>query len=132
MAVEAHADQLDRDGRPHIEHIARVAAAVPATEPMQRVAWLHDILEDTDYEAALLEHAMPPLEWTAIRLLTRQPHMSYRQYVRQIIDYYGEAGHIARTVKEADLRDNLARCVATADPAIERYASALAELWSRG
>ena len=46
LAVGAHGDQRDRDGSLHIDHVARVAGAVGAKAALQRVAWLHDVLED--------------------------------------------------------------------------------------
>jgi hypothetical protein len=48
IAVRAHGDQKDRDGSPHIAHVARVAEGVPEAGEYQRVAWLHDVLEDSD------------------------------------------------------------------------------------
>ena len=52
-ARRAHGDQTRKyNGRPYVEHPARVAARVSlhprATESMVVAAWLHDIAEDTD------------------------------------------------------------------------------------
>ncbi|EED39536.1 metal dependent phosphohydrolase [Stenotrophomonas sp. SKA14] len=46
LAEEAHATQTDKAGRPYIEHVARVAAAVAGDDAAEMVAWLHDVLED--------------------------------------------------------------------------------------
>ncbi|HHA2690822.1 TPA: HD domain-containing protein [Stenotrophomonas maltophilia] len=46
LAEEAHASQTDKAGRPYIEHVARVAAAVAGDDAAEMVAWLHDVLED--------------------------------------------------------------------------------------
>lgn len=46
LAHRAHAGQVDKAGRPYIEHVARVAAAVSDDPEAEAVAWLHDVLED--------------------------------------------------------------------------------------
>ncbi len=46
LAYRAHAGQMDKAGRPYIEHVARVAAAVADDPEAEAVAWLHDVLED--------------------------------------------------------------------------------------
>lgn len=46
LAHCAHAGQADKAGRPYIEHVARVAAAVADDPEAEAVAWLHDVLED--------------------------------------------------------------------------------------
>ncbi len=46
LAEEAHASKTDKAGRPYIEHVARVAAAVAGDDAAEMVAWLHDVLED--------------------------------------------------------------------------------------
>lgn len=48
LAIRAHADQVDKAGRPYIEHVARVAAAVSDDPVAEAVAWLHDVLEDCE------------------------------------------------------------------------------------
>ncbi|TCU04842.1 HD domain-containing protein [Rhizobium sullae] len=44
IAVEAHAGQTDKTGRPYIDHCRRVAAAVTGDEE-KIVAYLHDVAE---------------------------------------------------------------------------------------
>src|SRR5437763_6059929 len=46
LACRIHAGQVDRSGRPLLEHVGRVAAAVPAEAAT--VAWLHEVLERSD------------------------------------------------------------------------------------
>lgn len=41
LAHRAHAGQVDKAGRPYIEHVARVAAAVADDPEAEAVAWLH-------------------------------------------------------------------------------------------
>ena len=108
IAQERHAGQRDRAGEPLIEHITRVAAAVPPEA--QTVAWLHDLLErtvvDPDEIAAL---GLRPVERAALELLTRGTGESYELHVLRIAHAPGPAGDLARTVKVADLRDHIRR-----------------------
>ena len=41
LAHRAHVWQVDKAGRPYIEHVARVAAAVADDPEGEAVAWLH-------------------------------------------------------------------------------------------
>ena len=130
LAVRAHGDQADRDGTAHIAHVARVADRHHESAPFQRVAWLHDVLEDTAADRAQLQARLPAPEWQALLLLTHDDDRSYEDYIAAIAGAAGEAGALARAVKEADALDNLRRCRDARDPAIERYAAALARLWA--
>lgn len=130
IAVREHADQKDRDGSRHIDHVARVAAGVPDADEYQRVAWLHDVVEDSDVALEDLRDKLSPAEGEALRLLTRDETESYMRYVGRIIEAEGEAGVLARTVKQADMLDNLRRCVAGQDPAVAQYGEALGALWA--
>jgi hypothetical protein len=130
LAVQAHADQRDRDGTFHIQHIARVAEAVPCSDGHQRVAWLHDVLEDTDVASDALGKRLPDAELKALLLLTHDGAEEYEDYVGRIAAALGEAGSLARTVKQADLLDNLRRCSLARDPAVAKYARGLATLWA--
>jgi (p)ppGpp synthase/HD superfamily hydrolase len=131
LAIRAHADQLDRDGSFHIAHVARVAANVAGDEPTQRVAWLHDVIEDSDLAAEDLEERLSLDEIQALKLLTHDTTAeSYERYVARIIDATGAVGELARAVKEADMLDNLHRCARDHDPAVVQYGHALAALWT--
>ena len=129
LAVEAHGDQRDRDGSFHIQHVARVAEAVPRSDPHQRVAWLHDVLEDTQVEIDVLKQRLPAAEFAALTLLTHNSDETYDDYVARIASAEGESGGLARAVKEADMLDNLRRSALARDPAVGRYGRALATLW---
>lgn len=133
VAVRAHADQRDRDGSFHIGHIARVAEAVSDDDAYQRVAWLHDVIEDSGVTAKDLKDRVDPDELQALALLSHQNASEpYDEYVRRIIGAPGRAGEIARAVKQADMLDNLRRCARDHDPAVAQYGRALAALWSAG
>ena len=131
LAVRAHQDQRDRDGGFHINHVARVADGAPQQDAYQRVAWLHDVIEDSDVDTEQLRSRLPEAEVQAIRLLTHDQSTPYQDYIDLIASADGEAGAIARAIKEADMLDNLRRCALARDEAIEQYGRALAALWRR-
>lgn len=106
LAESAHAEQVDKAGNPYVEHLARVAAAV-ADQPvhsglLQAVAWLHDVVEDTDVdELGLIAAGMPREVIEAVEAITHRPH-------EPRVDYYARvrANPFALTVKLADVADN--------------------------
>jgi hypothetical protein len=135
LAERAHGDGVEPSGRPAIEHVRRVAEAVPAFA--RAAAWLHDALEwtglgDEDLRSAGLDAE----EIAAVRLLTREDggadDRSFLAHVRAIADAPGRAGRIARAVKQADMTD---RSRHPRDPGgawIPPYAQGLALLGVRG
>jgi hypothetical protein len=108
IAQDSHAGQRDRIGEPLIDHVSRVAAAVPPTA--QTTAWLHDLLERTGVDVEVLAaRGLTTLERTALDLLTRGADESFEAYVLRIAHAGGAAGDLARTVKVADLLDHISR-----------------------
>jgi (p)ppGpp synthase/HD superfamily hydrolase len=101
LAHRAHAGQVDKAGRPYIEHVARVAAAVADDPEAEAVAWLHDVLEDGDTDHGNAAMQFPDRIKYAVTLLTR-----CTDYDMAI--YYGEIrqNHLALRVKLADIADN--------------------------
>jgi hypothetical protein len=107
IAHNVHVDQRTRSGDLMVDHLDRVAAAVP--EDAQAVALLHDVLEWTDVPASdLKERGLTPLELRALRLLTRSPEESFELHALQIAYARGPEGRLARVVKLADIEDHLA------------------------
>ena len=107
IAFAGHAGEHDSAGRPLLEHLARVAAAVPPDA--RAVAWLHHLAHDGPPPAEELRaRGLAASELEAIELLTRGAGESYELYVLRIAYAWGEAGALARTVKLADLDDRLA------------------------
>jgi (p)ppGpp synthase/HD superfamily hydrolase len=131
FAVQVHGHQRDRDGSLHIEHVARVAEAVPAGDSHQRVAWLHDVIEDSDITLHDLEERLSREELQALALLTHDETEAYQTYIERIVNASGDAGELARATKQADMLDNLRRCARDHDPAVGQYGRALAALWAK-
>lgn len=103
IALDAHAGQLDKAGRPYIDHLARVAAAVAHLGwEAEAVGWLHDVVEDSHFLLADLTAATIPASVVeSVRLLTRCRDLS-------IDDYYAaiRCDRVALAVKLADVADN--------------------------
>ena len=129
LAHRAHAGQFDKAGRPYIEHVARVAAAVAGDPEAEAVAWLHDVLEDGDAEHGKAAMQFPDRIKYAVTLLTR-----CTDYDMSI--YYGEIRQnpLALRVKLADVYDNADESrlamldEKTADRLRRKYARAMAAL----
>jgi hypothetical protein len=106
IAHARHVGRRTRTGRLVIDHVERVAAAVPPDA--RAVALLHDVLERTDARAVdLAADGLTAHELEALRLLTRAPGEDYDVHVTRIARAEGPAGRLARVVKLADLEDHL-------------------------
>lgn len=103
LAHRAHAGQVDKAGRPYIEHVARVAAAVSDDPVAEAVAWLHDVIEDCGYEkyGAEILFSFPCAVHIGCMTLSRNTFRSEE-------DYYGEIMKRPKElrVKLADIADN--------------------------
>jgi len=130
LAHRAHAGQVDKAGRPYIEHVARVAAAVSDDPEAEAVAWLHDVIEDCD-EHYIHEIFMefPDYIYSAVYTLTRDPIVADEDY------YYSIRWDLlTKRVKLADIADNAdEERLALLDPKTanrlrRKYAKALAAL----
>lgn len=101
LAIRAHAGQVDKAGRPYIEHVARVASAVSDDPVAEAVAWLHDVLEDCDecfHEAVFVigsDVALSVMRLTRCRTVTDD---RYYELIRH--------NKTALRVKLADIADN--------------------------
>lgn len=102
LAIRAHSGQVDKAGRPYIEHVARVAASVRGDDLAEAVAWLHDVLEDCDvaFRAELMA-SFPASIVHAVQALTRVRGISEHQYLGKI-----RQDATALRVKLADISDN--------------------------
>lgn len=106
LVREKFAGQEDRTGVPMADHMMRVAGFLyDEDEFTQHIAWLHDIVEDTDVTIDDLMLLGYPIAVTrAVDLLTHdKKQMDYQAYIDRIC----ESGDIrAIKVKLADQRDN--------------------------
>lgn len=101
LAYRAHEGQVDKAGRPYIEHVARVAAAVSDDPVCEAVAWLHDVVEDNPMAGSDVAK-FPLCVELAVLTLTRMP----RYYTERAYYHYILSNPIALRVKLADIADN--------------------------
>ena len=118
LAFKYHAGQTRRGGVPYINHLLQVAEQVePQDDDARAIAWLHDILEDTECSCGdLLDAGVTPGNVHAVEALTHAAHQSYMEYIQNIPVNL-------RDIKIADMVSNLAD-----DPSprqIEKYIKAL-------
>jgi hypothetical protein len=108
IAYARHGERRDATGELIVEHLERVAAAVPGEA--RTVAYLHDILEHTDASPAELEAGgLTQVELQAVQILTRHRDESFEAHALRIAYARGPAGQLARTVKLGDVDDHLSR-----------------------
>lgn len=104
-AREAHAAQVDKAGRPYVEHLAAVADGVRArggSDEQVAAAWLHDSVEDNALsEQWLRRAALSQRTKDIVFALTKRPGESPADYAERILTTPG-----ARLVKESDLAHN--------------------------
>ena len=100
----SHKGQKRRDGKtPYISHPEAVAQMVMNDDRVKAIAWLHDILEDTeDTEQDLLASGFPVDVVEAVKILTRTKDVPYEEYLKRI-----KKNDLARSVKVADMLHNL-------------------------
>jgi (p)ppGpp synthase/HD superfamily hydrolase len=101
IASKAHASQVDKAGRPYIEHPLAVMRLVEGDDA-KIVAVLHDVLEDTQVTVDELRAAgASERQIAALKAVTKQPGEPYRDAVRRAL-----ADPIGRVVKIADHDNN--------------------------
>ncbi|RMG93870.1 MAG: HD domain-containing protein [Chloroflexi bacterium] len=103
LAVEAHAGQVDKSGRPYILHPLRLMLEMETEEEMI-TAVLHDVIEDTHITLdTLRKMGFPEKILTALELLTHETaDTPYDTYILTL-----KTNPIARRVKLADLAHNM-------------------------
>lgn len=106
LAARLHAGQVDKAGRPYIEHLSRVFLRVVdagGDRDQQIAALFHDSIEDKKATAeSLAKEGVPTGAISLVVILTRQQGQSYQAYLEQVRGF-------ARAVllKIADLEENL-------------------------
>lgn len=117
VARTAHCGQFDKAGVDYIEHPKTVASFVK-TEEEKAVAYLHDVLEDTNLMIEDLEKlGFPEIVLHAVNVLTKRREQSYQTYLEEV-----KKNDLARVVKLADLKHNsdLTRLQIITDKDLER------------
>lgn len=105
IAYEAHKGQMRRDGKtPYIEHVEKVVSLVGNGEVLQCIAWLHDVIEDTDCTTVRLTGlgVDQGIVWIVGQTLTHRKGSPYLLYIEAI-----KTSGIAKKVKIADIVANL-------------------------
>ena len=102
ISVEAHKGQLRRGGKDYFTHPEAVANVL--VDPMAKcVAYLHDVIEDTEETSgSLLSKGVREDIVTHVLHLTKHPDTAYTDYIGRI-----RVCPICKKVKIADMLHNL-------------------------
>lgn len=105
LAVVAHQGQCRKGtGEPYFNHVERVAESVQGWR-RRTIAYLHDLIEDTDINASALAVIGFPCDIiSAVCALTREEGEQYRAFIDRAATHPDPD---VRAVKLADVRDNL-------------------------
>ena len=119
LAESAFEGHFRRGGEPAIKHSEAVVARVKGDESAEAVAWLHDVLEDTDVTAEdLLWSGVPVEVVTTVELLTHPRWEPYKTYLERV-----KVDPLATKVKVADMLTNLSDT--PTERQIKKYAKGL-------
>jgi (p)ppGpp synthase/HD superfamily hydrolase len=142
LALKMHEGMTDKYGNPYFEHLERVANRVRDMEYDMvdetseinlyiAAAYLHDVIEDTDYLIGDIIDKFGETIAEAVKLLTRDKEETYADYVIGIKKSVFIEGKIARVVKMADLLDHLMGPTPCPPHLIKRYEKSLYSLMGR-
>jgi GTP diphosphokinase / guanosine-3',5'-bis(diphosphate) 3'-diphosphatase len=102
LAKRAHTGQVDKAGKPYLDHPLRVMAKMSSDEE-KMVAVLHDAVEDSDLSLdELRREGFPAQVIEAIDAITKREGEDYETYLARVT-----TDRIALTVKIADMTDNM-------------------------
>lgn len=101
IATRAHTGQVDKSGEAYIGHPARVAERVRGDDAAEVVAWLHDVVEDTDVTLDDVREHFSDLLVEAVDAMAKRRDETLDEYYCRVM-----ANPIARAVKLADIADN--------------------------
>jgi len=106
LAIQLHAGQKDKAGRPYWEHCMRVQARLVEWNPASSIliaAALHDVFEDTGVSGLeLVQAGVPRNALALLHILTRKQGEDYDAYIMRV-----SMDSDAMMIKLADLADNL-------------------------
>ena len=117
IAKKAHLGQVDKAGEDYIKHPEKVASFVKSDEE-KAVAYLHDVIEDTELTLEnLYEYDFSKEVIEAVDIITKKRGEDYQSYLNSV-----KKNKLARAVKLADLRHNsdLTRLTKVTEKDIER------------
>lgn len=117
IAKKAHLGQVDKAGEAYIKHPEKVASFVK-TDEEKAVAYLHDVIEDTELTLEnLYEYDFSKEVIEAVDIITKKRGEDYQSYLNSV-----KKNKLARAVKLADLRHNsdLTRLTKVTEKDIER------------
>lgn len=101
IAKRAHLGQIDKAGEDYIKHPEKVASFVNSDEE-KAVAYLHDVIEDTELTLEdLREYGFSEEVLKAVDVITKKKGQAYQTYLNSV-----KENKLARDVKLADLRHN--------------------------
>ena len=142
LAKKLHEGMTDKYGNPYFEHLERVANRVRDMEYDMvdetseinlyiATAYLHDVIEDTDYLIGDIIDKFGETIAEAVKLLTRGEEETYADYVTGIKKSVFLEGKIARVVKMADLLDHLMGPTPCPPNLVKRYEKSLYSLMGK-
>ena len=142
LAEKWHEGMTDKYGNPYFEHLERVANRVREMEYNMvdetseislyiAAAYLHDVIEDTEYTLGELTEKFGEVIAEAVKLLTRDNEETYADYVIGIKKSVFLEGKIARVVKLADLFDHLMGPTICPANLVKRYEKSLYSLMGK-
>ena len=102
LSKKAHSNQVDKAGVDYFSgHISAVVSGVTSTKE-KIVAYLHDIVEDTDITIDKIYEEFGKEIGNAVKAITKSGELDYTEYIEGI-----KANELARAVKIADLKHNM-------------------------
>jgi (p)ppGpp synthase/HD superfamily hydrolase len=102
IAFDAHEGQFRKNGHPYTKHLEMVVDKVSEADA-KVIAWLHDVLEDTDVKIhELKSKGISDNNIEAIQILTLKREQRFEDYIDLI-----KKNELATKVKIADLISNL-------------------------
>ena len=103
FAMKAHEGQIDKGGKPYIDHVMYVASKFVDNHELRIVAMLHDVVEDTKYSIEDIEsEGFSKDIIDALKIITKPDDMDYMEYIE-----YVSSNELASRVKMADLKHNM-------------------------
>ena len=102
IALTAHEGQVDKAGAPYWHHPAFVADHVTSPEA-KVVAWLHDVVEDTEWSLDdLRTEGIWPEVVEGVDAISKRAGEAYESYLDRV-----KANSLELAVKRADLQHNM-------------------------